>query len=458
MVGRLLRVTGTVLVIAVAFVTPVLATSAPASADTVVNGCTIVANPTASNFTNCPGADLSGVDLSGDDLSFANLAGANLSNSGLIDCFVVSEFAGECQSANLADANLTEANLANDALLDCAALPPARIFACEAVNMEGANLSGANLSASNPPTVVTEFFASECGCGPNLTGAILTGANLTNTPFLPFVMGGSTATSSAGAVVNFQGPLFVTGAHLNTCSPPTGSTFPLGTTTVTCQVFDDFSNAATGTFPVTVNPIQTAINLSSSPNPSAVGDSVTYTASIFSIPVPASPPAAGGSVAFTDNGSPISGCSAQPLSGTSSGAQATCTTTPGATGAHNIVATYSGSGIFAGSASDIFTQVVSQVPCKALVGCNLSGLNFSDASFESADFQGANLAGANLSGANLYNANLQGANLLGANLSGAYLYSAKLKGANLNGVTWNGTTCPDFTNSDDDGGTCVGHL
>jgi hypothetical protein len=46
MLGRLLRVTGTVLVIAVAFVTPVLATSTPASADTVVDGCTIVSNPT----------------------------------------------------------------------------------------------------------------------------------------------------------------------------------------------------------------------------------------------------------------------------------------------------------------------------------------------------------------------------------------------------------------------------
>ena len=57
-----LRVTGTVLVIAVAFVTPVLATATatPASADTVVNGCTIVANPTPTNFTNCPGADLQG--------------------------------------------------------------------------------------------------------------------------------------------------------------------------------------------------------------------------------------------------------------------------------------------------------------------------------------------------------------------------------------------------------------
>ena len=47
----------------------------PASADTVIDGCTIVSNPTATNFTNCPGVDLTGSDLSGVDLSYADLAG-----------------------------------------------------------------------------------------------------------------------------------------------------------------------------------------------------------------------------------------------------------------------------------------------------------------------------------------------------------------------------------------------
>ena len=69
--GRLLRVCSSALVIVVAFVTPVLATATPASADTVVNGCTIVSNPTSTNFTNCPGVDLAGANLSGVDLSFA---------------------------------------------------------------------------------------------------------------------------------------------------------------------------------------------------------------------------------------------------------------------------------------------------------------------------------------------------------------------------------------------------
>ena len=84
--GRLLRVSGSSLVIAVALVTPVLviATATPASADTVIDGCTIVSNPTSTNFTDCPGADLSGANLSGADLSFANLSGANLSDANFL--------------------------------------------------------------------------------------------------------------------------------------------------------------------------------------------------------------------------------------------------------------------------------------------------------------------------------------------------------------------------------------
>ena len=102
MVERLLRTTGAVLVIVVVFVTPVLVESAPASADTVVNGCTIVSNPTSTNFTDCPGAHLGDANLSGVNLSFANLAGATF-----VDCGVVS--GTECNAVNLSGATLTSA-------------------------------------------------------------------------------------------------------------------------------------------------------------------------------------------------------------------------------------------------------------------------------------------------------------------------------------------------------------
>jgi hypothetical protein len=184
-----------------------------------------------------------------------------------------------------------------------------------------------------------------------------------------------------------------------------------------------------------------------------VGQPVTYTATV-------SPTPTGGTVAFTDNGLPIAGCTAVSVSG----ASASCEDTPGTTGANNIVATYSGSGNFLGSASPILTQVVTapppppQIPCKKLAGCNLSGLNLSNANLVGGDLQGANLLQANLSGADLSGANLQSDNLMEANLSGANLSGANLKGTNLDNVTWGNTTCPDGTNSDNDGGTCVGNL
>ena len=207
----------------------------------------------------------------------------------------------------------------------------------------------------------------------------------------------------------------------------------------------------------------------SSVNPSASGQPVTYTATV-------SPAPDGGTVAFTDNGSPITGCAAQPVNTTSG--TASCTTTPATAGAHNLMATFSGSSDFAGSTSATLTQVVSKTPCHSLADCNLSGLNLTGAQLPGANLSGANLNSANLSGVNLDSANLSGANLNSADMAGATLSGADLSGANLNGanlseadlsgadvtgadlnkVTWSNTKCPDGTNSDADGGTCTGHL
>ena len=91
---------------------------------------------------------------------------------------------------------------------------------------------------------------------------------------------------------------------------------------------------------------------------------------------------------------------------------------------------------------------------QTLVGANLSGANLSGAYLESLNLSNANLSNANLSGANLTFVNLTGANLTGANMlsiiCGDYSQYGVL-------VVWQNTTCPDGTNSDNDGGTCVGH-
>ena len=104
-----------------------------------------------------------------------------------------------------------------------------------------------------------------------------------------------------------------------------------------------------------------------------------------------------------------------------------------------------------------------------LVGANMQGANLNGAQLRGytflagADMQGANLNGADLSGADLSRADLTGANLHGADLSGADLSRADLTGANLHratltGVTWSHTTCPDGSDSDNDGGTCANNL
>ncbi|MDB4865360.1 pentapeptide repeat-containing protein [Euryarchaeota archaeon] len=71
---------------------------------------------------------------------------------------------------------------------------------------------------------------------------------------------------------------------------------------------------------------------------------------------------------------------------------------------------------------------------------------------------GADLSNADLFGANLNGADLSYAVLNYADLSYTDLSNADLSGADLTGVYWNNTTCPDGTNSDDNGNTCENNL
>lgn len=105
------------------------------------------------------------------------------------------------------------------------------------------------------------------------------------------------------------------------------------------------SNAISYTFQ-----FPTTTTLSSSANPSLVGASVTFTATVSPVPN-------GGTFSFTDNASSIAGCQSLPvntLTGT-----ATCTVTYTSVGSHPIVATYSGNFYYEPSTSATFVQQVS---------------------------------------------------------------------------------------------------
>jgi uncharacterized protein YjbI with pentapeptide repeats len=93
-----------------------------------------------------------------------------------------------------------------------------------------------------------------------------------------------------------------------------------------------------------------------------------------------------------------------------------------------------------------------------LTSADLTGADLTDANLGFADLTSADLRYADLRNADLTGADLTGADLTGADLAGAYLRYADLTGADLTSVNWLGTTCPDGTNSNDNGYTCVNNL
>ena len=242
--GRLLRMTGIASAVAVAFVAPVLATvtAAPASADMTVDGCTIVSNPTSTHFTSCPNTNFAGVAFSGLNLSYADLAG-----SSFVACQAAeSPQAPTCASSNLIGTNLSNANLTGDLFATCAVSQPEPVVGCAAANLTSADLTNSNLTGAE--------FGNEGDIVPdNSVGATLTGAIFTGTVLVP-PNHTVTATSPAGATVSWSIPTAISGATPGTCTPGSGSTFPLFGTTVTCQVLDIAGDVATGTFQVSVTP------------------------------------------------------------------------------------------------------------------------------------------------------------------------------------------------------------
>ena len=68
------------------------------------------------------------------------------------------------------------------------------------------------------------------------------------------------------------------------------------------------------------------------------------------------------------------------------------------------------------------------------------------------------LRGAHLRGAQIHGAQLRSADLTGADLTSADLRGSNLMGATIDHVLWAHTICPDGTNSDLAGGSCLNHL
>jgi uncharacterized protein YjbI with pentapeptide repeats len=90
--------------------------------------------------------------------------------------------------------------------------------------------------------------------------------------------------------------------------------------------------------------------------------------------------------------------------------------------------------------------------------------DFSYSMFRRADLTGATFYGGTAIGAVFHNADLTGASLSYADLTDADFTNANLTDVEASGspimagATWSNTICRDGTNSDDNGGTCCGHM
>ena len=115
------------------------------------------------------------------------------------------------------------------------------------------------------------------------------------------------------------------------------------------------------------------------------------------------------------------------------------------------------------------------LPSATLGNADFSNINFSNAIFVNGrlgdnddpitnnlfmndNFTGAQLSAVQFLGADFTNANFTNARIDGAGFKDVVLTGAQMTTAELTGTTWNNTICPDGTNSDANGNTCIGHL
>lgn len=96
--------------------------------------------------------------------------------------------------------------------------------------------------------------------------------------------------------------------------------------------------------------------------------------------------------------------------------------------------------------------------CADFTGAELAQANFGSADASGALFVGSSLAQPNFGGTELVEADFTGAQLAQPNFSEADLTGADLRSATMTQPNFEDTTCPDGSNSDDNGDTCLGSL
>lgn len=195
------------------------------------------------------------------------------------------------------------------------------------------------------PSVSLASSANPSSYGQAVTfSASVSGSSATPTGTVSF-LDGSTAISGCANVSLSNGT--------TSC---TSSALAGGNHSITASYSGDsnYQTATSNALTQTVNAPKTAasVAVASSQNPSIVGASVTFTATLGGGSGPT------GSVEFLDGASAISGCAAVAVANSS----AACSTSALGVGSHSITASYSGDANFTAATSSVITQTVQPAP------------------------------------------------------------------------------------------------
>ena len=231
-------------------------------------------------------------------------------------------------------------------------------YAGDAGNLASTSTTLSQVVSKNASTTtqVSSLNPSTVGASVTFT-ATVTGASPTGT--VNFTDGGvSLAGCSAVAL---------TGAGNARTAACTTAALVAGTRNIVSSYAGDAGNLAStsATLSQVVNKKATTTTQVSSLNPSTVGASVTFTATVTG-----TSPA--GTVNFTDGGVSLAGCSAVALTGAGNARTAACTTAALVAGTRSIVATYAGDAGNVASTSATLSQVVNK---KVTTTTQVSSLN-----------------------------------------------------------------------------------
>jgi len=226
------------------------------------------------------------------------------------------------------------------------------------VNSASANALSVTVAVAggSPTTTTPKSSADPSALGATVTfTATVTGSTPTGT--VAFASGGAAIAgcTAVPVVTTTTGGGHKSVAVVTYTAACSTNALTQGEHSIVASYSGDSTNAGSSSAPLTqtVSKAASTTALATSLSPSAVGKSVTFTATV-------SGAAPTGSVNFLDGSTSVAGCGAVALTGSGNVRTAQCATAALAIGTHSMTASYGGDGNNAGSTSAVLSQVVTQ--------------------------------------------------------------------------------------------------